>query len=314
VSEVTAANLDEFRKADNIVAIAYLPSHTAAPASEFSATAEKHRDSYLFGLTTDAEAISAAGVTAPAVVVYRTFDDFATTYPYPIGSASVNDFEEWLKELSIPIFGEVHGENYAMYSASAKPLAYLFVDPSDEEHHAQIESIKKVAAEHRSKVNFVWIDAIKFGDHAKALNLQEAQWPSFVIQDMAQQLKYPFDQNIRITPERVAEHVELFHAGKLEPQLKSQPIPETQDESVFNLVNKQFDEIVFDDSKDVFVEFYATWWDVCFCTFSTSLTDSRRCGHCKRLKPIWDSLGDHFADVKDRVVMYVLLHSGEQLY
>jgi len=56
--------------------------------------------------------------------------------------------------------------------------------------------------------------------------------------------------------------LELFHAGKLEPQLKSQPIPETQDESVFNLVGKQFDEIVFDDSKDVFVEFYATWYAV----------------------------------------------------
>lgn len=30
-----------------------------------------------------------------------------------------------------------------------------------------------------------------------------------------------------------------------------------------------------------------------------------RCGHCKRLKPIWDSLGDHFADVKDQLIMYV---------
>lgn len=30
-----------------------------------------------------------------------------------------------------------------------------------------------------------------------------------------------------------------------------------------------------------------------------------RCGHCKRLKPTWDSLGDHYVDLKDKVLMYV---------
>ena len=79
---------------------------------------------------------------------------------------------------------------------------------------------------------------------------------------------------------------ELFLDNKLEPQLKSQPIPEVQDEPVFNLVGKQFDEVVFDDEKDVFVEFYAPW-----------------CGHCKRLKATWDTLGDRYADLKDRLVM-----------
>jgi protein disulfide-isomerase A1 len=286
ITEVTTANLEEFKKAEKLVAIAYLSSTTAAPASEYSAAAEKHRDDYLFGLATDEAAIAAAGVTPPAIVVYRSYDTPETTYPYPIASASVKDIEEWIQDLSIPIIGEVNGDNYAVYAASSKPLAYLFVDPSDEKHEEHIAAIKPIAADHKGKLNFVWIDAIKFGDHAKALNLQEAQWPSFVIQDLTQQLKYPLDQATPVTPERVVEMLELFHGGKLEPQLKSQPIPATQDESVFTLVGKQFDEIVFDDSKDVFIEFYATW-----------------CGHCKRLKPIWDSLGDHFASDKDRLII-----------
>lgn len=259
VSVVTADNLEEFQKADKIVVIAYLPSATAAPAAEFSATADKHRDNYLFGLVTDPAAIGAAGVTAPSVVVYRSFDQHVTPYPYPIASASTTDLEEWLSELSIPVIGEVNGETYATYSASPKPLAYIFIDPSQEEHLAHVESLKEIALEHKNKMNFVWIDAIKFGDHAKALNLGEPTWPSFVIQDLKTQLKYPHDQSISPTAERVAEMVNKFNAGELTPELKSAAIPASQDESVYEVVGKTFDEVVFDESKDVFIELYASW-------------------------------------------------------
>lgn len=265
VSQVTVANLYDFQNADKIVAIAYLASETDAPATEFSATAEKHRDEYLFGLSTDAEAIAAAGVTPPAIVLYRSFDEHKTEYPYPVSSVTVKDVEDWIQELSIPILGEVNGDTYTVYVTSGKTLAYLFVDPSDESSQGHIEALKPVASLYRSKINFVWIDATKFGEHAKALNLVEPKWPSFVVQDLQKQFKYPYDQDKAIEPEAISAMIADYIDGKLLPKLKSEPIPETQDESVFNLVGQQFEEVVFDDSKDVFVEFYATWYVVlCF--------------------------------------------------
>jgi len=286
VTTLTPDAFEEFKKADKIVAVAFVPSETAAPAPEFSALAEKNRDNWLFGLSTDSAVAEAAGVTPPAIVLYRSFDEPASNYPYPVVSATANDLEGWIKELSVPLLDQVNAENYQVYAQSGKPLAYLFLDPSDPKRDEAVGLLKPVAAKYKGKVNFVWIDAVQFGDHAKALNLAEAKWPAFVIQDLEKQLKYPYDQSQVYSPEAVDALVAKYVEGKLEPTLKSQPIPDKQDESVFDLVGKQFDEVVFDDSKDVFVEFYATW-----------------CGHCKRLKPTWDQLGDRYADLKDRITI-----------
>jgi protein disulfide-isomerase A1 len=258
VSEVTAADHAQFIKADKIVAVAYLPSTVEAPAPEFSAAAEKHRDDYLFGLVTDKAAVP-KGVTVPSIVLYRAFDEPETTYPYPIADATHEEIANWITDLSIPIVAELGAENYATYAQSGKPLAYLFLDPTDAKKDALIAEHHTVAQKHHGKINFVWIDGVRFGDHAKALNLQDTKWPAFVLQDLSKQLKYPMDQEKEFSAANIQEIVDGYLAGTLQPSLKSQPIPETQDEPVFTLVGKQFDEVVFDDKKDVFVEFYATW-------------------------------------------------------
>ncbi len=259
VTEVTAANIEEFKKADKIVAIACLSSPSDDLAAVFQATAEKHRDDYLFGQSTDAAVIESAGVAAPAIVLYRDFDDPISVYPHDVTSATIETIENWIAELSIPVIGEVNAENYVSYAQSGKPLAYLFIDPTSDSKNEYIERVRAVALEHKVKVNFVWIDAIKFGDHAKSLNLPESVWPSFAIHDLGNQLKYPIDQKTEITTAVVKDWVESFVAGTLEPTLKSQPVPETQDEAVFTLVSKEFDKVVSQSDKHVFVEFFASW-------------------------------------------------------
>jgi len=275
-----------FKTADKVVVILYTTG-TDGPAPIFTQAADKHREDYLFGQVSDVEVIEAAGVKAPALVVYKKFDDGKVEYPASsIPGLTLEGLSEWLKTVGTPLMDEVSGENYSLYAESGLPLAYLFVDPTDGTKDAVVETYKPLAKKFKGKVNFVWIDAVKFAEHGKAMNLQEVKWPAFVVQDMTKQLKYPHSQTEPLSPDSAEKLVDQYLEGKLQPSLKSEPIPTSQDEPVFVLVTDEFDKTVFDEDKDVFVEFYAPW-----------------CGHCKRLAPIWTQLGEKYSNIKDRLVM-----------
>jgi protein disulfide isomerase family A protein 3 len=77
----------------------------------------------------------------------------------------------------------------------------------------------------------------------------------------------------------------LLEAGELDPWIKSEALPDNSANNVKVAVAKNFEELVTKNSKDVLVEFYAPW-----------------CGHCKKLTPIFEELGDKMAAEEVEIV------------
>jgi len=72
---------------------------------------------------------------------------------------------------------------------------------------------------------------------------------------------------------------------QLSKNVKSAPVPESNNGPVKVVVGSTFEEVVMDDKKDVLIEFYAPW-----------------CGHCKSLAPIYEDLGKKMSKSTELVI------------
>lgn len=284
VSTLAADSLEDFKKTDKVVVVAYFDAADKTSNETFSQVADKLRDDYPFGAISDAAVAEAEGVKVPAIVLYKDFDEGKAVFSEKFDAEAI---EKFAKTAATPLIGEVGPETYSDYMSAKIPLAYIFAE-SPEERKELSEELKAVAEAHRGVINFATIDAKQFGAHAGNLNLKPDQFPAFAIQHIEKNQKFPFDQEKKLTKKDIEKFAKDFVDGKLEPSIKSEEIPESNDGPVTVVVAKNYEEVVLDDSKDVLIEFYAPW-----------------CGHCKALAPKYEELGELYqkSEFKDKITI-----------
>jgi len=264
VSVLDADKVDAFSTSDKVVVIGFFKNQKSDAYKAFAAVADKLRDEFVFGYPSDKDAAKKYGATQPDVVLFKSFDEGKADFDGEVTEEALTNF---VKVNSVPLMDEIGPENYSAYVDAGLPIAYLFTS-SPTEKESTGDAVKPFAKSYKGKLSFVYIDAVKYGGHGKNLNLKE-QWPAFVIQDTKSGLRYIYPQDKEIKEADIGKFLEEYTAGKIEPTLKSEPIPEKNDESVKVVVGKSYEAIVLDKKKDVLIEFYAPW-----CGHSRSLLRS----------------------------------------
>lgn len=239
------------------------------------------REEYTFVQTASKEFADKYG--KDKILIFLDKDEEPVAYE---GDGTYESIVEFINVESVPLFGELDGSTYHKYAESSLPLGYFFYT-SEDERAKWAKTFTKIAKEHRGKINFVAIDAIKFGRHAENLNMEQ-EFPLFVIHDSTNK-KFGFPQDEELTEAQVVEFVEKYTKGEVEPKVKTEEIPEVQENAVFKIVGKTHDSVINDSTKDVLVKYYAPW-----------------CGHCKRLAPTYEELAELYAsdaDAAEKVVI-----------
>jgi len=275
----------KFIEEHNVAVIGFFKDQTSDEAKAFL-NAAATIDDQAFGITSDDAVLAEHEAKCGNVILFKKFDEGKVVYD---GEANDKDIKKFVTTNSLPLLVEFNHETaQKIFGGEIKSHLLLFLNKGEDHFEQVAEAARSVAKPFREQVLFVTIDAGE-EDHQRILEffgMKKEEVPSARLikleDDMA---KYKPETN-DLSAKSLKNFVQSFVDGKLKQHLLAQDLPADWDkEHVKVLVSSNFDTIVLDKTKDVFVEFYAPW-----------------CGHCKQLAPIYDQLAEHFKD-DDTVVI-----------
>ena len=161
--------------------------------------------------------------------------------------------------------------------------AFDFTAEGAAEHRAMATEVVKGHA-----VKQMFADSNKWGSALVRMGVVSGEvYPTFVAFDGRSEKAGPvaWDEAIAVTKEGFEAWVAGVVAGTQGTWQKSEAVPANNDGALTVVVAKEFEKIVLNQEKDVFVMFHAPW-----------------CGHCKNLAPIYEAVAEHFQD-DDKVVV-----------
>jgi len=247
----------------------------------FMGAADMLRESVRFGHSAAEEVLAKYEQAANTIVLFRPAhmkNKFEPAFVVYEGAEDKKAIKTFIKKNFHGLVGH-RTTDTAPDFASPLVVAYYSVDYQKNIKGTNYwrNRVLKVATKFADDFTFAVADNNDFAHELEefGINYVAGDKPAVCARD-ADGMKYIMDAEFSM--DNLEAFLNKLKAGELEAFIKSEPVPETQG-NVLVGVGKNFKELVTDSGRDALVEFYAPW-----------------CGHCKKLTPVFEELGDKMAD------------------
>jgi len=175
------------------------------------------------------------------------------------------------------------------FGRSSNSKTSLFVGFIDVKDESQKSILNDVAQQYKGKIMSTFMDGVQNEQLASRWGASGKKFPTAALISYSGEEPKLFLWDEENEPsfqvDALKQFIENSIGGTYKSYKKSEPIPETNDGPVKIVVGKNFESLVNDNTKDVLVEFYAPW-----------------CGHCQKLAPIYEKLGQKFSKIDSIVI------------
>jgi protein disulfide-isomerase A1 len=264
--------VESLKKSKDVVAV-YFGETDSASFKVFYKVAS-NIDEVLFVHVPNQEVANFYGLQMDQVILFKNFDEGKIIFT---GTINDNSLTEFINLNSVPLVSSINENVIETIFGKFKSAIFLVRSFLN---HSLDNVFKNIASKYKGKLIFVtsgftgeWEERVM-----EYFGIKESNLPHVRICEVTgdEDVKF-YVHTGEINEENIDNFIADFLEGKLTPYLKSEEIPTQQNEDVFHLVGKQFNEIVLDNPKNVLVEFYAPW-----------------CQHCQQLAPIYEKVAEHF--------------------
>uniref|UniRef100_A0A1W7R9Z2 Protein disulfide-isomerase n=1 Tax=Hadrurus spadix TaxID=141984 RepID=A0A1W7R9Z2_9SCOR len=282
---MTVEEAKEFKGSSDVVIIGFFKDQESKEAKEYLDVAFAI-DDHPFGITSDEGIYKELEVEKDNVVLFKKFDEERINYE---GEFEKDSIKKFVRTNSLPLVIEfTHETAQKIFGGDVKLHNLLFISKKSEDYGSIVDKFRNVAKEFKGKVLFVSIDTDD-EDHGKIVEffgLKQDEQPTLRLIKLEEEMTKYKPLTTELSEDNIRNFVQGVIDGKIKQHYLSQDLPEDWNKGpVYDLVSKNFDEVVYDKTKDVIVEFYAPW-----------------CGHCKQLAPIYEKLGEKYKDKDDVII------------